>query len=608
MNGRQGASVLVDGAWRPQHPATLGLVLPEWKIVYVTTPKVACTSLLRMFASLQEEPMEAACTSLAPEVTRAATVHDFSLWQRTRALQQLGSTEWQEVVRHRDWLICCIARHPVSRLWSAWQSKVLMREPHYAQHYAHRPWFPRIPQRLGDIAVDFRRFIKALQDEDGLIDTDPHWQPQAVLLRVETFPYTHVGRLEELGTTLRLIEKHLRDQGWQGKLSLARENTTVLPLAAARLGSQTVHAIERLYISDLEAFGYSTVASDSVPDKDESEGSVAGQRVRSPTLLVSAVRQVIERNERISDLRDAALTWQRAMRETRPALTVVISAPTAADALTQARRLAVPAGAELVVVLSGPSGEADRQADEVTGARVLRLVSGASLTERLASGIEAGRGDAVLICRHLVAVRAGWWQWLRRALDRPDAGLVTGVLSPSYDSGVTCLGLALTDRVLNCRWVTAPVPEGDMAVPVASTIFAAIRREVLTAAGGIDTGLTGQGVEDVELSLRLWRLGYACTLVPQIRVTADFSTPDVTDRRLFLLNVLRVAITHFSGPNLARVVAALRGDALLPEVLTEVTLSDVGARRAIIERLARHDFSWFLQRFPLDRRGGGGPG
>ena len=613
MTGRPGASVPVDDGWRGQLPATLGLVLPDWKIVYVTTPKAACTSLLRMFAGLQAEPLEATRVSLAPEVTRAATVHDFTLWQHTRALQQLSTAEWEEIVHDHEWLVCCIARHPVSRLWSAWQSKLLLREPHYVRYYADRPWFPRIPQRLSDVAADFRRFVAALRDEDGLIQADPHWRPQEALLCAETFPYTHVGKLEELGATLRLIEKHLRHLGWSGAFSAARENSTMLPLAAARLSAETVAIVEQLYASDLEVFGYSSMASGDVAVTVSTTGGEPGgrpatdvrgqgQRVRSASLLVSAVRQVIERNERISDLRDAAMPGPT--RKARPALSVVMIAPTEADAHRQARVLAAPVGTELVAVVTATPGERDPQGSDVTGVRVVRLVPQASLAQRLASGTDAARGDVVLTCRGVTAVHPGWWEWLGRALGRPGAGLVTGVVSPASDATVNCLGLAVTDPVLNCRWVTGPPPGADMAVPVVSTIFAAMRREVLTAAGGIDRGLSGQGAEDLELSLRLWRLGYACTLVPQIHVTADFSVPDVTDQRLFLLNVLRVAVIHLTGPDLATVVASLSGNALLPEILAEVMATDAGARRAIIDHLARHDFSWFRRRFPLD--GGGG--
>lgn len=308
-------------------PATLGVVLPQWKIVYVTTPEAACTSLLRMFASVQGESLDNERTALAPEVSRAATIHAFSGWQRTSDLQQLSDAELQQIAR-RDWLVCCVARHPVSRLWSAWQSKILTREPHYARYYADRPWFPRVPRRLADVAAGFREFVRALEHEDGLIDADTHWKPQVALLRADTFPYSHVGKLEELGTTVRLIEKHLRDGGWDGTLSLSHENATLLPLSAAQLGPATISAIERLYARDLEVFGYSSMTS----GHGGSGSGGAGARVRSADLLVSAVRQVIERNERISDLRDLALA-----RSPEP-LGEPDRLPSLADTLTAVRR------------------------------------------------------------------------------------------------------------------------------------------------------------------------------------------------------------------------------------------------------------------------------
>ena len=320
---------------------------------------------------------------------------------------------------------------------------------------------------------------------------------------------------------------------------------------------------------------------------------------------MSALRQVIERNERISDLRDIALVRSHAGSRRRPSLTVIVGAPDLSDARRQARALRLPTSAELVMVASKTPGDPARQAAAVPGARVVLLSRDASLAERLAAGVDAAQGDVVVTCRRLVTVRAGWWEQLSQALACPHTGLVSGVLTPAHAPGVACLGLAFSDRMLNCRWVTGPVPVRDQTVPLASTTFAAVRREVLAAAGGIDTGLVGQGLEDVELSVRLWRLGLTCHLVPQVRVTADFSAPEVTNQRSFLLNVLRTAVIHLDGPDLADVIAALREDALLPDVLAEVALSNAGTRRAQIERLAEHDFSWFLKRFPPRGHEGG---
>lgn len=145
--------------YAPTHPAlpdTRAVVLQRWKVLYALTPKAACTSLLWLFASVQQERLAAIRTSLAPEVTRGTVIHDFSVWRHTRTLRQLTEADWQPVADRDDWFVFCVTRHPLARLWSAWQSKLLLREP-YRRHPSPparhrtgpttaRPNFPRIPR------------------------------------------------------------------------------------------------------------------------------------------------------------------------------------------------------------------------------------------------------------------------------------------------------------------------------------------------------------------------------------------------------------------------------------------------------------------------------
>jgi hypothetical protein len=285
-----------DGAGQLTLPVTLGIVLPRWKLLYVITPKAACTSLMWMCASLQGEDLEAFRTSLAPQVTRATLIHDFSMWRGTRWLHQLTQEERRQITGDGDWFIFCVTRHPVTRLWSAWQSKFLMREPSFVQRYGSRPWFPRVPQGLADIAADFQSFIDALHHEPGLIEGNQHWRPQAEMLRTETFPYTHIGKAEDLRTTLDLLEEHLRRQGWEGALAIARENQAPLPFSVASLDPEIIRAVEGLYAQDLNLFGYPSIAA-----------SPRGEQLPDETtgLLMHAVRMIIERNERIGDIREA---------------------------------------------------------------------------------------------------------------------------------------------------------------------------------------------------------------------------------------------------------------------------------------------------------------
>lgn len=285
-----------DGTGQLRLPATLGIVLPWWKVLYVITPKAACTSLMWMCASLQEEDLEAFRTSLEPQVTRAALVHDFSMWRGTRWFQQLSQAERRQITDDGDWLIFCVTRHPVTRLWSAWQSKLLMREPDFVRRYGSGPWFPRVPHGLTDVAADFRSFVDALRHEPGLIEGNQHWRPQADLLRTESFPYSHIGKVEKLGITLDLLEEHLRRQGWEGTLAITRENQTPLPFSVAALDPETIETVERIYAQDLELFGYPSIAASLSREQRPDE---------TTNQMMHAVRLIIERNERIGDMWEA---------------------------------------------------------------------------------------------------------------------------------------------------------------------------------------------------------------------------------------------------------------------------------------------------------------
>ncbi|MBT2386362.1 sulfotransferase family 2 domain-containing protein [Streptomyces sp. ISL-11] len=277
-------------------PTTRGIMLPRWKVLYVVTPKAACTSLLSMFAELQREPREAFRASLAPEVTRALAIHDFSCWQHTRTLRQLTEPEWRQIRDDPGWFVFCVTRHPLARLWSAWQSKLLLREPYYARRYAARPWFPRIPHRLDEVVEDFESFVDALQHETGLLDGNSHWRPQTTLLRPDAFPYRHIGKVEELQNTVDLLGDHLKRQGWTEPLTPPRENATPIPLPLAQLSRRVIQTVERLYARDLALLAYSPTPLPALPVPG---APCPGQ---CTDLLLRAARMITERNERLADV------------------------------------------------------------------------------------------------------------------------------------------------------------------------------------------------------------------------------------------------------------------------------------------------------------------
>ncbi len=274
------------------------MVLDKWKVIYVVTPKLMGTSMLWMMAGLQnEDPARYVAHCRAPEVTRALAVHDPAIWQQWfRPLHLLPADEIEQVTSEDGWFRLGWTRHPVDRLWSAWQSKLLLREPLFVEWYGTEQWFPRTPKELpegaaalGAIAEDFERFVAALAQDPQLLTADRHWAPQSYLLRPEVFPYSEIGRIEAAAATLGRLERHLQAQGWRGTLDLKRLNATLLPRAVIR-DPTLLRLIEKIYTDDMTAFGYEPANVGYPPSADA--GAVA----------VQALAELVERHERIGDL------------------------------------------------------------------------------------------------------------------------------------------------------------------------------------------------------------------------------------------------------------------------------------------------------------------
>ncbi len=231
------------------------------------------------------------------EEPRALAVHDPAIWQQWFKPLHLLPADVIELVTSEDgWFRLGWTRHPVNRLWSAWQSKLLLREPLFMELYGTAQWFPRTPTELpkgaaalGAIAEDFESFVAALAQDPQLLTADPHWAPQSYLLRPEVFPYSEIGRIEAAAVTLGRLERHLRAQGWRGTLDLKRLNATLLPRAVIR-DPTLLRLIEKIYTDDMTAFGYEPANVGYPPSADA--GAVA----------VQALAELVERHERIGDL------------------------------------------------------------------------------------------------------------------------------------------------------------------------------------------------------------------------------------------------------------------------------------------------------------------
>src|SRR3954470_9303180 len=286
----------------PPHK-TATYVMPAYKAVYVSVPKAACTSLKWLVAGIQGEDAERFHRSLSREVARSLTIHRRGMFRHTPMLHALSDEQLAEI--DDSWFVFAVVRHPAARVWSAWQSKFLLREPRWVDEYGDH--VPRVPASTSDVLEDFGAFIGSIHaDRDQPILRNRHFMSQHALLG--STPYSRVYETREIPQLLEDLGAHLRAYGWEGSLELPRANETPLAAIDAVFAPPVLERIEDVYAADYAAFGYSG------PPRTEPGDEF-------PAAALAEVGRLVERAERIGDLamRAQALAEENKRLRARPA-------------------------------------------------------------------------------------------------------------------------------------------------------------------------------------------------------------------------------------------------------------------------------------------------
>jgi Sulfotransferase family len=191
----------------PPHK-TACYVMPRWRALYVSVNKAACTALKWLVADVQEESRERFHRSLSREVSRTMTIHRRSLWQNTPMAKWMTDEELEAISPDDGWFVFGVVRHPTARLFSAWQSKLLLREPWWwVDEFGAESWFPRVPESGDDVVEDFTRFVRTIeQNPEQRVFHNRHFAPQKGLLAVDRMPYTRIYRTTEIPQLLQDFE------------------------------------------------------------------------------------------------------------------------------------------------------------------------------------------------------------------------------------------------------------------------------------------------------------------------------------------------------------------------------------------------------------------
>lgn len=293
----------------PPQRSSATYVLPERKLVFVSTPKAACTSIKWMLADLQGIDPTKFRSSLSGETTRATTIHQHRwIWgPDTPRLRDLSEVQLAEITPENGWFMFAMTRHPGVRLWSAWQSKFLLREPRFRVQFRNESWLPRIPDSTDDVIEDWETFVRAVAaNKRAAVMKDVHFRPQAALLNIGVTPYDRIYDTSEFRQMRADVRAHLEGQGWTGELNNQRSNETPLPALTRAFPQHVLNTIAKIYADDFVKLDY----DGPLPPKLRSEDYSSD--------LLAATGIIAERGERIGDLSRRARRLHARLSDLRP--------------------------------------------------------------------------------------------------------------------------------------------------------------------------------------------------------------------------------------------------------------------------------------------------
>ena len=223
------------------------------KILYVATPKVACTTLKWWFAVLEGYAKDLRNISDSGESDPDLVVHDSH--RVAPNVTGLAMVDLSDVLVSDSYFRFAVVRNPYKRIFSAWQSKLLLQEPLQSGPYIKSDFYHYPIKSKIDIAMAFEGFLEHLAENEAPSYWDHHWAPQADLLRPDLIAYSQLVRIEESETLSQALVDWLGayiPNPFHGR----RSNESLIPYLSEFVTERSANLIRTLYAQDFDTFGY----------------------------------------------------------------------------------------------------------------------------------------------------------------------------------------------------------------------------------------------------------------------------------------------------------------------------------------------------------------
>lgn len=299
MNSSQPASATI---------ARSALVVPNLKILYSPTTKVACTTIKWMLAEAAGTlNTDAIPRLLAASLHRSQTIHN----RHVSGLQRLNDLPQQqidEILSSPEWIRMAALRDPVARAYSAWENRIFMR----AQGRISGG-FDLVPDVLTEDCINmtasFALFAKSLHDHTEAFMHDHHFVPQSQVVRKALINYDMLVRIDEPGG-IDSIAALLRERA--GKDIQPRRHNESIGVPLDRVCDQpTAARLMQVYSADYDTFG--------LPRREFANTVEPYVLSASETQLVALVRQSVERVTSVSRAAQSKMSARYGIRQIRKA-------------------------------------------------------------------------------------------------------------------------------------------------------------------------------------------------------------------------------------------------------------------------------------------------
>lgn len=224
------------------------------RLAYVATPKVACTSLKWWFAKLGGYAQAIRKVTDSEESEPDLVIHD-SFHKIAPEVTGLSPETLRETLESDSYFKFAVVRNPYKRIFSAWQSKLMLREPIQSGRYVGRDFFHHAMSSMNDIASSLEAFLEHLATNEAPSFWDFHWAPQVRLLRPDLIAYSCVAKIEHAETLTKRLSVHLGPavpNPFEGQAA----NEGLIPYCREFITGRSAELIRSLYAEDFSEFHY----------------------------------------------------------------------------------------------------------------------------------------------------------------------------------------------------------------------------------------------------------------------------------------------------------------------------------------------------------------